>query len=55
MAEKRSTSRRARKKSERTTVFARMIWIIWTVVTGGSVAGWVAPDMPIVGPLMQTI
>jgi endonuclease/exonuclease/phosphatase family metal-dependent hydrolase len=32
-----------------------VIWIIWTVVTGGSVAGWVAPDMPIVGPLMQTI
>lgn len=55
MAQRRSSSRSSRRKSLRTTVSARVIWIIWTVVTGGSVAGWVAPDMPIVGPLMQTI
>ena len=55
MAQKKSSSRSSRRRSERTTVYARVIWIVWTVVTGGSVAGWVAPDMPIVGPLMQTI
>ncbi len=52
MAEK---SKRSQKKSERTTIFARVIWIVWTLVTGGSVAGWVAPDMPLVGPLMQSL
>jgi hypothetical protein len=47
MAQKKSAPR-ARKI--RTRRFRSMIWIVWTVVTGGSVAGWVAPDMPIVGP-----
>ena len=52
MAEK---TKRSQRKSERTTIFARVIWIVWTLVTGGSVAGWVAPDMPLVGPLMQSL
>ncbi|MHB0956661.1 MAG: endonuclease/exonuclease/phosphatase family protein [Pirellulaceae bacterium] len=55
MAQKRSTSKSSRRKSKRTVVWARAVWIVWSLVTGGSVAGWIAPDMPIVGPLMQSI
>ena len=44
------TQRRANARP----LLSRVIWIVWTLVTGGSVAGWMAPDMPLVGPLVQT-
>jgi deoxyribonuclease-1-like protein len=51
MARRRSTS--SRKKTPRTSNLSRVIWIVWTLVTGGSVAGWMVPGMPLLGPLVQ--
>ncbi len=53
MARRRSTS--ARRKANRTIVLSRVVWLVWTLVTGGSVAGWMAPNMPLVGPLVQQL
>jgi deoxyribonuclease-1-like protein len=53
MARRRSTS--TSRKAHRTTVLSRVIWIVWTLVTGGSVAGWMAPSMPLLGPLVQQV
>ena len=53
MAHKNSPTKKT--KSKRSSLFSRLIWVIWTVVTGGGVAGWVAPDMPIVGPIVQRL
>ena len=39
----------------RTSNLSRVIWIVWTLVTGGSVAGWMAPGIPLVGPLVQQL
>jgi deoxyribonuclease-1-like protein len=53
MARSRSTS--SRKKTHRTSILSRVIWIVWTLVTGGSVAGWMAPGIPLLGPLVQQV
>ncbi len=53
MARTRSRSRRG--KSQRTTVFSRLVWAVWILATGGGVAGWAAPDLPVLGPLIQRV
>jgi deoxyribonuclease-1-like protein len=53
MASRKSTS--SRKRAHRTSNLSRVIWIVWTLVTGGSVAGWMAPGIPLVGPLVQQL
>lgn len=51
MASNRSKS----KKTKRSSIFSRLVGIIWIVVTGGGIAGWTAPDLPVIGPLVQRI
>ena len=46
---------RSRRKSGYSAYYSRAIWIVWSLVTGGSVAGWLAPTLPIVGPIMQKV
>lgn len=46
---------RSRRKSGYSAYYSRAIWIAWSLVTGGSVAGWLAPTLPIVGPIMQKV
>ena len=46
---------RSRSKSGYSAYYSRAIWIVWSLVTGGSVAGWLAPTLPIVGPIMQKV
>jgi len=53
MTRRRSTS--TRRKGARSVVLSRVIWIVWTVVTGSSIAGWIIPGMPLVGPLIQQV
>ncbi len=43
------------KKSKRSSLFSRLAGVIWIVVTGGGVAGWMAPDLPVIGPLVQRV
>ena len=51
MARNRSRSR----QPKRSTFFSRLVGLIWFVVVGGGIAGWAAPDLPVVGPLVQQI
>ncbi len=51
MASKSSRS----KKSKRSSLFSRLAGVIWILVTGGGIAGWAAPDLPVIGPLVQRI
>lgn len=44
-----------RRKSNRSTFFSRLVGMIWIIVTGGGIAGWAAPDLPVVGPLVQKV
>ncbi len=53
MARRKSTSKR--KNRMRTVVLTRIVWIVWSIVTGGSVAGWMIPSLPLVGPIVQSI
>jgi deoxyribonuclease-1-like protein len=46
---------RRRSASQTAKYFSRLIWLIWTLMAGGSVAGWMAPDLPIVGPVVKRV
>ncbi len=48
-------SRPKKGKSKRTSLLSRLVWGIWFLATGGGVAGWAAPDLPVLGPLVQRI
>ncbi len=50
-----SKSHSNKRKPKRSTLFSRLVWVIWAVVTGGGIAGWSAPDLPVVGPLVQRL
>jgi deoxyribonuclease-1-like protein len=48
--------RRSRRRGvSRSAIMSRVMWIAWTLITSGSVAGWMIPDIPLIGPLVQTI
>lgn len=47
--------RSSRRRKSSSVIMSRVIWIAWTLITSGSVAGWMIPDMPFLGPLVQTI
>ncbi len=53
MAGKKPRSKRSKRKGS--SLLSRLIWGVWLFATGGGVAGWAAPDLPIVGPLVQRI
>ncbi len=48
-----SKARSKTRKSGRNSLLTRIIWGIWFLATGGGVAGLAAPNLPIVGPLIQ--
>ena len=53
MAGKKPRSKRSKRKGS--SLLSRLIWGVWLFATGGGVAGWAAPDLPIVGPLVHCI
>lgn len=44
---------RTRKKRSGRSLFSRFAWVIWTLVTSGSVAGWMLHDIPVVGTVVE--
>ncbi len=37
------------------TLFSRLTGLIWLLITGGSIAGWAAPDLPVIGPSVKKL
>jgi endonuclease/exonuclease/phosphatase family metal-dependent hydrolase len=52
-ANSKSVATRPRTKRKGRSVFSRFAWLIWTLVTSGSVAGWMISDIPVVGPVVE--
>ncbi|MCU0609548.1 MAG: hypothetical protein MUF22_07265, partial [Chitinispirillaceae bacterium] len=48
-------ARRPAMAKKKSTLFSRLAGVIWVVITGGSIAGWAAPDLPVVGPVVKRL
>jgi len=51
----RRTVNTPKRKSNRKSLFVRLVFLVWTVITGGSVTAWFVPDLPVLGPLMHRV
>ncbi|MFW6171029.1 MAG: endonuclease/exonuclease/phosphatase family protein [Planctomycetota bacterium] len=43
------------KKAKRSSFFSRLVTVVWILVGGGAMVLWAGRDLPLVGPLVQSV